>query len=217
MAKLIAPSILAADFSILGEEIKKVEDAGADWIHLDIMDGHFVPNLTMGPALAAGIRKMTKLPFDCHLMVEEPAKFVGPFVDAGVNALSIHIETCDPAKLIPEIKDFGCKAGIVLNPETSISKIMPYLMHADYVLVMTVNPGFAGQSFMPEVAKKIDILKAFREAQNLKYLIEVDGGINFETIEQVKNADIIVAGNGIFKTPDYKAAIRKMKDLAGRE
>jgi len=213
MTKIIAPSILAADFSRLGDEIRAVEEAGAGWIHLDVMDGHFVPNLTMGPALARSIRGTTKLPFDAHLMVEEPTKFVEPFVEAGANWISVHAEVCDPASLLPAIKDMGCKAGLVINPPTDVNKILPNVKYADYVLVMTVNPGFAGQKMIEESVQKIDVLKKYRDEHKLDYLIQVDGGINLDTISRVKHADIFVVGNGVFKTADYAATIKKLTDI----
>ncbi len=213
MSKLISPSILAADFSRLGDEIKNVAAAGADWIHLDIMDGHFVPNLTMGPALVKHIRGATKLPFDCHLMVEHPENFFEPFAKAGCDWISFHVEVGNTADHIAAIKKLGCKAGLVINPPTKIDKVLPYLMHVDYVLVMTVNPGYAGQEMIKECIDKIGMLKAWRDAQKLNFLIEVDGGINVDTIHLVSSADVFVAGNGIFKTPDYSVTIKKLRSV----
>ncbi len=207
-------SILAADFARLGDEIRAIDAAGADWIHLDIMDGHFVPNLTMGPALVKGIRPTTKLPFDCHLMVTDPGSFFAPFAKAGVEWISFHVEVGDTARLIDAARKLGVKVGLALNPATKVDGVLPYLMHIDYVLVMTVNPGFAGQEMVKEAIEKIGILKAWREAQKLNYLIQVDGGINLDTIHLVAQADVFVVGNGVFKTTDYAETIRAMKRQA---
>lgn len=215
MNKIIAPSILAADFAKLGEELKKVESAGAGWIHLDVMDGHFVPNLTIGPAVAQALRPLTSLPFDAHLMVEHPGRFVEPFAKAGANYLSIHVETEDPARTIGVIGEHGCKPGIVLNPSTGVERAYPFLKDVAYVLIMTVNPGFAGQEMIQECIDKIDALKGYRSKHGLNFLIEVDGGVNLDTIERVKNADIFVAGNGIFKADDYAETIKRMKSIVG--
>jgi ribulose-phosphate 3-epimerase len=213
MEKMIAPSILAADFSRMGDEVKAIEDAGAGWVHLDVMDGHFVPNLTMGPAMVKSLRSVTKLPFDAHLMVEKPDNFIEPFAKAGVDYISIHVETKDPAKTIGLIKSNGCKPGIVLNPPTDVEKVFPFLDDVDFVLVMTVNPGFAGQKMIEECVEKIGVLKERREQNGHRYLIQVDGGINLDTIHRVAAADVFVAGNGVFKAEDYKAAIAKMKQI----
>ena len=211
MNKIIAPSILSADFSKLGEEIKAVEVAGAGWIHLDVMDGHFVPNLTMGPALAKCIRPVTNLPFDAHLMVERPVDFVEAFAKVGVNYISIHCESERPNETIAAIREYGAKPGIVVNPPTDVKETYSYLDKVDYVLVMTVNPGFSGQKLIESAAAKIDVLKEYREKNNLHYLIQVDGGVNLETIDRVKNADVFVAASAIFGAEDYAKSIADLK------
>lgn len=213
MKHLIAPSLLAADFSRLAEEIENVERAGADLLHLDIMDGHFVPNLTMGPDLVRSIRNVTSLPFDCHLMIEHPEKMIEPFAKAGANWISVHVEACNLAALLPAIKKLGCKAGAVVNPPTPIEKLLPFTHAADFILVMTVNPGFAGQTMIENSIQKINILKKYREEKKLSYQIEVDGGIKVENAHKVidAGADIIVVGSGLFSTKDYAVTTKLLR------
>ena len=218
MKKQIAPSILSADFSRLGEEIAAVEKAGADLIHVDIMDGHFVPNLTMGPPLVKSLRKTTKLPLDCHLMVAHPEKFIGAFKDAGADWISVHVETCDLATLLPAIKKLGCKAGAVINPPTPLEKLLPYCGLADFILVMTVNPGFGGQSVVDGALEKIAALKKYLISKNLNIPIEVDGGVKTENITRFAKAgaDIFVSGSGLFHTQDYAKTIAQMLAYVNR-
>lgn len=210
---LIAPSLLAADFSQLGEEIRAIEGAGADLLHIDIMDGHFVPNLTMGPALVKAIRRVTKLPFDVHLMVEHPEAMIEPFARAGADWLSVHVEACDPQKLLPAIKNLGCRAGLVINPPTPVEKILSTAELADFILVMTVHPGFAGQEMVKEAIEKIRALKAHRQKKKLAFQIEVDGGVKTDNAKLVieAGADVVVAGSGIFSTRDYAATIQALR------
>jgi len=213
MSIQIAPSILSVDFSKLGDEIIAVEKAGADIIHIDVMDGHFVPNITIGPLVVKSIRPLTKLPLDCHLMIENPEKYIESFAKAGANWISVHVETCDLLKILPMIKKLGCKAGAVINPPTSIEKIFPFADLADFILIMTVNPGFGGQSYIESCTEKISKLKNFIDQKNLKTKIEVDGGIKAENVAKVKNAgaEILVAGSAIFNTKDYKKSIEGLR------
>ncbi|MDO8527292.1 MAG: ribulose-phosphate 3-epimerase [Deltaproteobacteria bacterium] len=213
MKKQIAPSILSADFSKLGEEIRAVEKAGADVIHVDIMDGHFVPNLTMGPPIVKSLRKITTLPLDCHLMIENPEDFILPFKEAGADWISVHVEACDLSKVLPMIKKLGCKAGAVINPPTPLEKLFPFCQYADFILVMTVNPGFGGQAIVEGTLEKIATLKKYLVSKNLNIPIEVDGGVKAENIAAFAKAgaDIFVSGSGIFKTPDYARTIQQMR------
>jgi len=201
---LLSPSILSADFTQLGDQMKQAEDAGADWFHIDVMDGHFVPNLSMGPVLVNACQRATELPLDVHLMIEEPERYLDKFAAAGASNLTVHIETCpDMDKTQKMIHDLGCKAGITLNPGTSADTIQPFLKNVDLVLVMSVNPGFSGQSFLPEVLPKINQIRKMLDEINPDVLIEVDGGINPETIRQTydQGARIFVAASAIFKHP----------------
>ncbi len=213
----IAPSILSADFSTLGEEIKAVEAAGANLIHIDVMDGHFVPNITIGPLVMKSIRPITSLPFDVHLMIEEPDKYVASFAKAGANIITVHVEACIHLhRTIKHIKSFGCKAGAVLNPATSLTTLDYILEELDMVLIMSVNPGFGGQKFIPLVLEKIGTLKSMINERGLETLIEVDGGVNENTIGQVveAGADICVAGSAIFGKEDYKEALSILRERA---
>lgn len=199
---LISPSILSADFSKLGDQIKQAEDAGADWFHLDIMDGHFVPNISMGPFIVETCRRTTDLPLDVHLMIEKPERYLSTFVNAGSDYLTVHIETCpEMAETLTTIQDLGCKAGITLNPGTSADEIEPFLNLADLVLVMTVQPGFSGQSFMPDMLPKIGQIREALHAVESEALLEVDGGINPATIRSAydQGARVFVAASAIFK------------------
>ena len=217
--KLIAASILAADFSRIGEAVELAERAGADLIHVDIMDGHFVPNLTLGPQLVASIRKRTGLPIDVHLMVENPRAFVPLFHEAGADWISLHVEaTAHLHKDVTMIKDLGRKAGVVLNPATPIHTLRDILGEADFILLMSVNPGWGGQSFIPSCLDKIRGLKAWLRKEKLEVPIEVDGGIKLDNLEEIFNAgmDVVVAGSAIFEAPDPAEAIREMKRVAAR-
>ena len=210
----IAPSILAADFSKLGDEIKAVEDAGADWIHVDVMDGHFVPNLTMGPPIIKTLRKYTKLPFDVHLMISPVHKYIKDYADAGADIITIHPEaTKDLKSSIEHIKSLNKKVGVSLNPESKINLITDLLNEIDLVLIMSVNPGFGGQKFMPEVLGKIKELKKIRDQKNLNFDIEIDGGINFDNNKLAieAGANILVSGTTIFK--NNNGDIKKNIDL----
>ena len=210
----IAPSILSADFSCLAEEIAKIDKAGADFVHIDVMDGHFVPNLTFGAPVVAAIRKVTKLPFDVHLMVANPQDFIDPFAKAGADILTVHAETAPHLhRLIQNIKEKGKKAGVSLNPSTPLAIIEEVLADVDMVLIMSVNPGFGGQQFIPGAVNKIARLKTMLAERNLTVDIEVDGGINAATARQVvaAGANILVAGSAVYGAPDIAQAIKAIR------
>jgi len=212
----ISPSILSADFSILGDEIKNLEQAGADLIHIDVMDGHFVPNITMGPPIIKMVRKCTKLPFDVHLMISPVEKYIKAFADAGSDIITIHPEATDNLKrAVSTIKSLGKKAGVSLNPKTPISALMDVINDIDLILIMSVNPGFAGQSFMGEVLPKVTELRKMINEKKLKIDIEIDGGINFETapLAVKAGANILVSGTTIF-SGSLKDNIQKLRNCA---
>ena len=209
----VAPSILSSDFSRLGEEIAAVVEAGADLIHFDVMDGHFTPNITMGPPVVAALRRVCTVPMDVHLMITDPGDYVETFAQAGADIISFHVEACrHPLRLIDKIKDLGCKAGIVLNPGTSQDEIEFIVDAVDMVLVMTVNPGFGGQAFIPEMLEKIRLVRAMIGDRDL----EVDGGIDDRTAADVVDAgaNVLVAGSYIFKSDSYLEAIENIKQAA---
>ena len=214
--KLIAPSILSADFSRLGEEIKSVEKAGADWIHVDVMDGHFVPNITMGPLIVEAARRVTSLPVDVHLMIENADRFIPDFAKAGASLISVQVEACAHLnRTIQLIKELGVKPGVALNPATPLSAIEWVLEHIDFVLIMSVNPGFGGQAFIRNSVNKIKALSKMIKEKGLSTLIEIDGGVNKDTIADISRAgaDVFVAGSAIFGSKDYKETIKLFRKL----
>jgi ribulose-phosphate 3-epimerase len=220
---VIAPSILSADFARLGAEIKDVEAGGAALIHVDVMDGHFVPNITIGPAVTAAVRKVTALPVDCHLMIEEPDRYIEAFAKAGADMISVHVEVCRHLeRTVSAIKDFGVKAGVVLNPATSLDTLEEILPETDFVLIMSVNPGFGGQSFIPHALDKLraarKLVDAAIERTGRDILLEVDGGVKVDNIAEVARAgaDTFVAGSAIFGAGDYRTTIDAMRAALSR-
>jgi ribulose-phosphate 3-epimerase len=210
----IAPSILSADFSRLKDEIQAVEAAGADWLHVDVMDGHFVPNITIGPVVVEWVRKVTKIPVDVHLMITDPDKYAPEFIKAGADWVSIHPETCaNPNATLRKIRDLGAKASIAVNPDVPLSRVEQCFADIDMILMMTVFPGFGGQAFIPDVLPKIEEVRKLIDRRKLSIFVEVDGGIKADNIERVvrAGAEVIVSGSGIFKTPDYAETIRQMR------
>ncbi len=212
--KKIAPSILSADFSRLGDEVRAVEKAGADVIHVDVMDGHFVPNITIGPLVVQGLKKLTSLPLDVHLMIENPERYIEAFAQAGSDWITVHAEVCPHLKrMIKKIRQLKVRPGIVLKPATSLKILYPVLDEIDLVLIMSVNPGFGGQSFIPSTLKKIERLRRIIDQNQYPFEIEVDGGVKIENIGGVSKAggDIFVVGTGIFKTKDYEETIHTLR------
>ncbi|MEY2191273.1 ribulose-phosphate 3-epimerase [Neobacillus sp. BF23-41] len=210
----IAPSILSADFSKLGEEIIAVEKGGADYIHVDVMDGHFVPNITIGPLIVEAIRPITKLPLDVHLMIDNPDQYIEAFAKAGADFITVHVEACRHLhRTVQNIKSFGIKAGVVLNPATPVESIQHIIGDIDMVLLMSVNPGFGGQKFIPEVLPKIRKVKEMAEQKGLDIEIEIDGGVNSETAKlcMEAGANVLVAGSAIYNEEDYAKAISQIR------
>jgi ribulose-phosphate 3-epimerase len=216
MPTLVAPSILAADFSHLEDEIHRVEEAGADWLHLDIMDGHFVDNISFGPMVVATVRKLTKLPLDVHLMIQHPDHYLARFLDAGANSITVHVESeakHNVGETLRQIRAANCHAGLTLNPATPFETVEPLLGEIDLLLIMTVHPGFGGQSFRPEQMEKVRRAKDWRDSHSPSLHIEVDGGINPETARRSidNGANVLVAGTSIFRSQNYKTAIRELR------
>lgn len=218
MSLMIAPSILSADFAKLADEIKEAEQGGADWIHVDVMDGHFVPNITIGPLIVEAVRPHTKLPLDVHLMIENPDRYIGAFAEAGADYISVQAEACTHLhRTLQTIKAAGKKAGVALNPASPLQWIEHVLDEVDYVLIMTVNPGFGGQDFIPSMLPKLRNLKQLLQERGLSHVdIQVDGGINAKTAPLVTEAgaNVLVAGSAVFQTADRAAAIQQLREAA---
>ena len=216
--KLIAPSILSADFARLGEEIHAVEEAGADWIHIDVMDGHFVPNITMGPLVVEAVRRSTRLPLDVHLMIENADRYIPDFVKAGADLVAVQVEACVHLhRSVQLIRECGARPGVVLNPATPLESLTWVLEDVDFIMLMSVNPGFGGQKFIPNTLTRIQQLREMLNARGLNPLIEIDGGVNTGTIAEIAAAgvDVFVAGSAIFGSPDYRATIAAFRRLIG--
>jgi ribulose-phosphate 3-epimerase len=215
----IAPSILSADFSRLKDEIQAVEAAGADWLHVDVMDGHFVPNITIGPVVVESVRKVTKMPLDVHLMITDPDKYATEFIKAGADWISIHPDTSkNKNESLQKIRALGAKASIAVNPDVSIETVADCFAHIDMILMMTVFPGFAGQAFIADVLPKIEQVRKIIDNGNLPILVEADGGIKADNINLVvrAGAEVIVSGSGIFKTASYHETLRRMRQAIGQ-
>ncbi len=211
----IAPSILSADFARLGEEIAKLEQGGADWIHVDVMDGHFVPNLTIGPPIVEALRKVTRLPLDVHLMITDPDRYIAAFADAGADYLTVHVEACPHLhRTVQAIRERGIKAGVTLNPATSVSTLEEIAADADLILVMSVNPGFGGQRFIPSVLDKVARVRDLIDRTHSPALLEVDGGVKADNAALIveAGADVLVAGSAVFSAPDYAQTIRALRE-----
>ena len=215
----LAPSILAANFAALGDQIAAAERGGADYIHVDVMDGHFVPNITVGPPVVASLKRVTRVPLDVHLMISEPDRYIEAFAKAGADMISVHVEvTPHLHRTVSYIHSFGLKAGVVLNPSTPVVTLEEIACDADYVLVMSVNPGFGGQTFIPRSESKVRAVRALLDRAGSRAAVEIDGGIDTETVGLVvaAGAEILVAGSAIFHTSDPETAARELKALAQR-
>lgn len=212
----IAPSVLSADFARLGDEVTQVERAGADMIHFDVMDGHFVPNLSIGIPVLESLRKVTRLPLDAHLMIENPERYVEVFVKAGANSVSVHAEVCkDIPAMAKRLHDLGARASVGINPETDVQRVLPFAEHLDMILIMSVHPGFGGQEFIPEALEKLRAVRRELDRRGLKVDIEIDGGVKLDNIAEVKaaGANVFVSGSGIFGQGDYRKVVKEMRDL----
>ena len=212
----IAPSVLSADFARLGEEVAEVERAGADLIHFDVMDGHFVPNLSIGIPVLESLRKVTRLPLDAHLMIENPERYVEVFVKAGANSVSVHAEVCkDIPAMAKRLHDLGARASIGINPETDVQRVLPFAAQLDMILIMSIHPGFGGQEFIPAALEKLRAVRRELDRRALKVDIEIDGGVKLDNIAEVKaaGANVFVSGSGIFGQGDYRKVVKEMRDL----
>ena len=215
----IAPSILSADFACLGEEIHRVEEAGADLIHFDVMDGHFVPNLSIGVPVLESLRKITRLPLDAHLMISEPVRYLRTFVEAGANSISVHAEVCDDLpEIAAQIHELGARASVAINPETPVERVLAVAEHLDMILVMSVHPGFAGQSFIAESLEKLRAVRREIQRRGLKVDVQVDGGVKIDNIRAAAEAgaNVFVSGSGIFGHGDYRKIIAEMRERVSR-